>query len=552
MSEESHSGGSLSEGAQSSSAAGKTSSPTACPLEAGLPPVPSLPATPSEISDPWWWRAGSFPFVVLLLVVAASECAWPDARYGLGAGISCALATLALLLLRRDISRGEQIFLSVLAVVNLLALALSGSVINLVAGLAFPLALFLLVPRRKKGGFRSGRFLTWWEYWFAHRPRMEKEKQSFLRHLLPLLISILVGVVLFIVFLCIFASGNPVVLLVWETLVGWWNHVVSCLNISWDFVLHVLYWLLGIAWFGLYTLPRSEPTQSVQKTKEEPEGVTLLPHLPLFSLIGVNLAFLVATSTDILFLWFRRVPEGVSQTSYLYEGAASITWAAVLAAGILLFFFRRRGSARRSSISRLAGYALVIQTFLLAVSVYLRLYHQVADYGFTPRRVQAAEALLLGLGGLVVLLCYMSCTGRFWKCVRACGGTMLLMLVSFSIYSPSRMAGDLNLCFAPTHSHWKFSRSDFGPTRFQIGDHLEFAAYVQRTDPDEAFGKALKVAAHNLAWKGQHVGWRGWTFFLSRDAAVAERLLAEDSARQTDGKQQAARPALFRSALLAE
>jgi len=475
--------------------------------------------------------------MVLLLVVAASECAWPDAGYGLGAGISCALATLALLILRRDISGGEQVFLSVLAVVNLLALALSGSVINLVAGLAFPLALFLLVPRRKKGELRSGRFLSWWEYWFAHRPRMEKGRQSLLRHLLPLLISVLAGVVFFIIFLCIFASGNPVVLLVWETLIGWWNQMVSCLNISWDFVLHVLYWLLGIAWFGFYTLPRSEPTQPVQPPKEEAEGVTLLPYLPLFSLMGVNLAFLVATSTDILFLWFRRVPEGVSQTSYLYEGAASITWAAVLAAGILLFFFRRRGSARRSSLSRIAGYALVIQTFLLAVSVYLRLYHQVADYGFTPRRIQAAEALLLGLGGLVVLLFYMACTGHFWKYVRACGGTMLLMLVAFSIYSPSRMAGDLNLRFASTHSHWKFSRSDFGPTRFRMEDNLEFAAYVQRTNPDEVFGKALRVVAHNLAWKAQHVGWRGWTFFLARDAAVAERLLAEDASRSTAGKE---------------
>lgn len=490
-----------------------------------LPPPPA--SSPTEMEDPWWWRAGSIPFIALLLVVAAAECSWPgDVAYGLGTGIGIVLFTLALLLLRRDFSRWEQCFLSGLAVVNLLALTFSASTLNFVLGLLLPFVLVLFPSSQAMRGKPGKNYRTWWEYWFAHRPRMEEGRQTFLRHILPLLISVLAGLVLFVIFLCIFASGTPVVQLVWETLVGWWNGMVACLHLSWDFILHVLYWLLGIVWFGLYMVPRPESIKAPAKAAQEPErGETLLPHLPLFCLIGVNLAFLVATSTDMLFLWLHRVPQGISQTDYLYDGVASITWASVLAAGILLFFFRPRGSSRCSFPSRVAGYVLVIQTFLLAISVYLRLYYQIDAYGFTPRRLQAAEALLLGVGGLVILLLYMSCTGHFWKYARLCVGTLLLMTAAFSIYSPTRLAGDLNLRYAHTHPHWNFSSSDFGPSRFWVKDNLEFAWYVQRVSPEDFFGKVLLANAQEIRRKQEQVGWRGWHLFLAHDGEVAERFL---------------------------
>lgn len=494
------------------------------------PDLPPPPASSSGIEDPWWWRAGSIPFIVLFLIVVAAECSWPgEASYGVGAGVSCALVTLALLLLRRDFSRWEQCFLIGLAVVNLLALSFSGSTLNFVVGLLFPFVL-VLFPSPRASQKRAGKtYRTWWEYWFAHRPRVEKGGQSLLRRILPLFLSCLAGVTLFIIFMCIFASGNPVVQLVWETLVGWWNEMVTWLNISWDFFLHVLYWLLGIVWFGLYTVPRPESASTPAPPSEEPVGETLLPHLPLFCLLGVNLAFLVATSTDMLFLWLHRVPEGISQTDYLYEGSSSIIWAALLAAGILVFFFRRQGSARRSTTACVAGYVLAIQTLLLAVSVYMRLYYQIADYGFTPRRLQAAETLLLGMGGLVILILYMSRTGHFWKYTRLCVGTLLLMTVAFSIYPPSRMAGDLNLRYASTHPRWKFSHFDFGPTRFQVKNNLEFAWYVQRIAPHERLGEELLTESQRILTEQQQAGWRGWSLFLSRDEKVAERLLGSIS-----------------------
>ncbi len=518
-------------------------------------PVASVAALPPrEVKDPAWWRLGAFPMAALLLAAAAGDLVWPTSlgSWGIGAGIGCVLLITAILLLRRDFSLGEKVFLVVLALISLAALTVSGSGFNGVMALLLPF-LLCLVPSRMGSTSEPGPFRNWWSYWFARRKQLVKSRWGWLRQILPTLITVLVAVVLFILFLCIFASGNPVVELVWNTITDWWNALVEYLELDWDFALHVLLWIVGIVAFGLYTLPRSKaaPAAPPMPVKEK-EGSSILPHLPLASLIGINLAFLVATSTDIAYLWFGSVPEGVSQTAYLHDGAASITWASALASVILVFLFRRNGSARQGLVTRIAGFALVAQTFLLAVSVYLRLYHQIDDMGFTTRRIQAAEALLLGLDGLVILVCYMACSGSFWKYTRICLGSMLLLFVAFGICQPAELAGNLNLRYAPSHPHWTFDTNDFGHTRgrFVVGDNLAFAKFVFDKNyanmpagaqptvlvpqgsyiaPDEYsvdwFWSRLVTAARAVERRAQEDSWTTWSYSQQRDLPVAMDIL---------------------------
>ncbi len=522
------------------------------PQAAPAQTVPVVPQPPREMKDPAWWRLGSAPMLALLFAAAVGDLCWPSffAGWGVGAGIGCALLIAAVLVLRKDFSRGEKAFLIGLAAITFVALIVSGSGFNWLMALVLPL-LLCLVPTRTGSTAEPGPYRNWWSYWVARRKRIDKSRWSWLRQVLPTLITILVAVVLFILFLCIFASGNPVVELVWNTIADWWNELVEYLDLDWDFVNHVLLWLFGIVAFGLYTLPRSKAAPAVPPAPVKvKEGSSILPQLPLASLIGINLAFLVATSTDIAYLWFGAVPEGISQTAYLHEGAASISWAAGLASLILVILFRRNGTARRSLATRIAGYTLVAQTFLLAVSVYLRLYHQIDDMGFTTRRIQAAEAMLLGLDGLVILVCYMACSGSFWKYTRICLGSMLLLFVAFGICPPSELAANLNMHYIKQGKgkDWNFAISDFRNGRFVVGNNLEFAKHVydhhvpttsepadmsllrdsSYISPDysaEWFRSRLEAAARKVELREQEDTWTNWNWSLSRDIPVARAIL---------------------------
>ncbi len=500
-----------------------------------------------KVCDPTWWRLGWIPYAVLPMVAAAADLCFPvisseGLRYlGIGSGIGVILLISAILLLRNDYTRREQVFLGMLAFISMLALLVSGSHVGWILSLTVPFFVIMFGPGKAAPVDKEVEYRNWWSFW---RDRRGHIKGSFWRRILPTLISVTVGIICFIAFLCIFASGNPVVQLVWDFIVTWWNRIMEFLQISWDFWAHVLVWGAGILAFALYTVrrPTADVTALPEVPNPEPEaGHSMLPHLPLMVLLGVNLAFLVATSTDIAFLWFHRVPEGVSQTDYLYEGAVSITWASVLAAGLLIYFFRRRGSVRRTVVARSLGYVLVVQTLLLAISVYVRLYNQISTYGFTPNRVTAGEFMLIGVAGLVILLCYMSRSGSFLRYIRICGCTLGLLWLCFTINPPSALSGDLNLRYASAHPAWNFSLVDFQHGRFSVQENLAFAFHVyelqKKAEADlsnvefaeeynrrmHSFESRLKVAA--LALERRRASWRSFTLRDYWDRRAAECIL---------------------------
>lgn len=512
------------------------------PLVKNAPPATTSQKKVPEVvvKDPAWWRGGSVPLLVLVMVVAAVDLAWPRSEgIGLGAALGCFLAINALLLLRRDFSKGEYWFLQGLACVNMLALFCSGHFINWFTCLILPFIVVML-PTTCNYAEKSVRYRNWWTFWVAKRSTgTQAGRFAALRSLLPLLICIVIGICCFLTFLVIFATGNPLVEQIFDIIADWWNKLLNFLHLSWDFWLHVVYWIIGFIWFGFYCFMRpvivklpNIPSAETSKST----GSTILPYLPLCVLLGVNAAFAIATSTDIAFLWFGKVPEGISQTAYLHEGATSITWAAVLAAALLVLLFRRNGVARRGKVSRLFGYILVAQTALLAVSVYMRLYHQIEDFGFTVRRLQAAEAMLMGLAGLVVLVFYMCCNGGFWQYAKICLGVMVLMLIVFVSYSPARLAGNLNLMYVNSHPHWNFSVEDFSIGRFDEKENLAFAEYVfnkakaeGKLADENSFGalteKKLHYAAHKIEERAAAGSWLNYNLNFHEDIPAAERII---------------------------
>lgn len=498
-------------------------STSSSPVPPPLPPVPPTNGASTPVKDATWWRQGKgLPYFVAALVLIGSDFLCPlfSCLYiGFGTALGSLFFMAALMLLRRDLTRAEMIFLGTFALISAAGQAVSGSVLCWFGLFLVPMIL-LRLPQETEEPQEKGR--SWWAFWLAKRPRGEQAKRL-CSGCLPTLVSGGAALALFFFFLAIFASGNPVVEQARQLLVQFWHQVAELLHLDWDVWAHAFIWCVGLLFFGFYTAARQRVKPLPHIVSRNADAAPLLPQLPSYALGGINAAFAVATSTDMLFLWFRRIPEGISQTQYLLNGADSIIVAAILAAAILLILFRRTGIARSSRTARIFGYLLVLQTALLAVSVFLRLYYQVETYGFTYRRVLAAECMLCGLVGIGLLLAYMCDGGCFLKYLRRGFCLIVLFFFSFNIQPPSALAADLNQAFGDNHPEWHVHDSDFVLGYFDMQNSYVFA--LEHMDTSQS-SSALRLhkKARLITERNTH-SWRTRTFNSIRFADAAADFL---------------------------
>lgn len=457
---------------------------------AGSPVTPAAapaPRTPvARLEAPAWWRPSPAPLIALIFSCYAADCLLSGFPLGVGAALGVWLAAMAVLALRRDLPVFAVLLISLGSVLNAAALVIQGTWWSAFLGmLIVPAALYMPRWKQAVSNEKAAPSLLWWNYWF-HRPA--GGALCYWGRALAWALSILVGFVLFCVFLNIFAAGNPVVAMVrtWlEYVAGRW---LGWLAIDWTIFQSLFKWFLGFIFFGFLLFPLRQRANAAGEQLRPAKP--LLPSLPLVMLLFINLAFLIANGADLAFLWRAALPEGVSQTSYLYQGVESLEWAAVLAAVFLLGIFRSRGSVRGSAAGKIAGYVLVLQTGLLAASVALRLIRQIEAHGFSPFRVDGLLCLASGLILLVLLAGYMAGRGNFRRYLGYAAVVGYFVLTLLGICTPVQISGRLNLALMDDRPQWRFSAWDMNLFDVEQGENIPLAIAVyqklSQTNPGEA------------------------------------------------------------------
>jgi hypothetical protein len=156
--------------------------------------------------------------------------------------------------------------------------------------------------------------------------------------------------------------------------------------------------------------------RSFQKTKPDSLGKSRRDEPPEIAgrawqwglvLGGVNLAFLLTNTLDVVWLWVRRtVPSGVNSTEYLHNGVYGLIFVTILAGAVLAFLFNGAPKLTRSPWLRRLGLLWVAQNLFLVAGVGFRLWLHVESFCLTPRRIGVAFFLALVLAGFVLLVVY--------------------------------------------------------------------------------------------------------------------------------------------------
>ena len=151
------------------------------------------------------------------------------------------------------------------------------------------------------------------------------------------------------------------------------------------------------------------------------------------------------------------------------------------------------------------------------------------------------SGFVLGVAGLVILLCYMCSKAGILRYTRLCAGCLGLLGLVFTINPPASLAGDLNLRYAASNPQWAFSTSDFKSGCFNVYDNLAFATYVYELEKqkcgdlnDEALDTTYRRARVSFESRMKHAASmvedrnRSWTLFTLRscwDRPAAEYVL---------------------------
>jgi hypothetical protein len=338
--------------------------------------------------------------------------------YGWQIGISLALffgvlGVIAVAGNRGRATRNNQIAMSALFVAGLLPLIEDVNILSvIVSALATALFVIVITTRQTLSWQRNlfeaviaplrGPFQLAGDLFGALR-LMKRQTPEWLS--LGSLIGWTVPLGVFMIFLALFSSGNPLI-------------EYRLMQIDLGVLFNVLdlqrmaFWLLVLCAVWPLMLRRirriaSQAPESSSTVTTEPSDFDYLfgVQAMLRSLVLFNALFALQTGLDLIYLWGgATLPDGLSHAEYAHRGAYPLIVTALLAAGFVLIAMRPGGPAEKSRLIRPLVLVWTGQNILLVVSSILRLDLYVAAYSLTYLRLAAFIWMGLVAAGLLLML----------------------------------------------------------------------------------------------------------------------------------------------------
>ena len=332
-----------------------------------------------------------------------------------------------------------------------------------------------------------------------------------------------VPLVLFVVFLMLFASANP--------LIDSWLSSIDLRALAdllqpsrifiWTLVI-VIVWPLIHVQRAKARRAAHAVSQSQNHMMADPNGFFGVAAISR-SLVSFNALFAMQSAMDIAYLWGgMQLPNGMSYADYAHRGAYPLVATSLLAAGFVLMAMRRGGPAESSKLIKPLVLIWTAQNVLLVISSIIRLDLYVAVYSLTYLRVAAFIWMGLVVNGLVLIIAkIMWAKSNDWLIRFNLGALGLVLYACCFINFPHVMAQynvehgrilrQYNLVDRTTKT---FTRLDFaylqalGP---QVIPALDSFIQHQPDAPNTTEAKHIRsklLADHTNATHG----WRAWTF----------------------------------------
>jgi hypothetical protein len=172
----------------------------------------------------------------------------------------------------------------------------------------------------------------------------------------------------------------------------------------------------------------------------------------LISLVLLNLLLLVINIIDFDYLWihFTYTPA-IDLFTMIHEGTELLIFSIVLAMLVLLIFFRGNlNFYKKNKWLKAGAYIWLLQNTLLVISVFLRDYYYIREFGLAYKRIGVLFFLLLVIAGLVsvfIKVRFAKTTYFLWRVNAWC---VVLLLVAGSLVQWDTLIAKYNIAHRET------------------------------------------------------------------------------------------------------
>ena len=271
---------------------------------------------------------------------------------------------------------------------------------------------------------------------------------------------LIIPIVVFSIFLSIFKTANPIFSNMLDSAFSGFFQTFN--QFFQNFSLPHLIFILFGAFLIICVLKSWERAEVIHKlfqfqspkTLQSPENINEANvkneyKTALILISSVNILLFIINIIDIRFIWFNvggDLKSAVELSQLVHNGTYLLILSILLSIAILLFYFRKDLNFLPDNKWLLsASYIWIIQNGILIISVLLRNYEYIINYGLTHKRIGVFFFLLLTFAGLVLMWLKIKNLYSFFHLFKQAGWVFFTAFISLAIFDWDSMIARYNL-----------------------------------------------------------------------------------------------------------
>ncbi len=344
---------------------------------------------------------------------------------------------------------------------------------------------------------------------------------------------IIIPLIVFSVFVVIFKYANPVFGEILENSFSGLFHAIDSFFQNFS-LSHLIFICVGI-FFTINVLHNWDRTNAMHPLKNRAEIVARPENLNISKLeteyktalilvCSLNALLLLINIIDIRFLWFNintSLKSAPELSKLVHEGTNLLILSILLSIAILLYYFRRDLNFFTNKRWLVIGsYIWIIQNSILVISVLLRNYEYIVNYGLTHKCIAVAVFLLITAIGLSMMWLKIRNLYSFFKLFKLAGWAGYFVIISLTLFDWDSMIARYNLSTQNAESldyRYLFSLSDKTlPILYENRQKIEES--INRT-PNINHEKTIERLNKKIYWyltEQQKYTWVSWDFANSK------------------------------------